>query len=316
MADKPSISYVLLAVCTYRRPNMLKNTLESVNCLQLPENIKVEILVVDNDSEKSAFQVVENSKSLIKLKINYVAEEKRGLANARNRVLEEAINLKASHIFMFDDDEILTPEALLAHINLYENNENCIISSGIVINEFLEDTPKYIKDNVVFKKRTTKKTGQIRNSCASGNVFIPTEVALDGLRFSTDFILMGGEDGDFFRRASEAEFTIVQNTDSLIYEHVSKERSTVKYVLKRAYYNGYSGSFNKFKENKKRYVSLFYIIKLIFVFLIDIILLAPSIFLGLSAFVNCLSMCFRTYGKIYGAIKNKPINFYQKTYGN
>lgn len=316
MADKPSISYVLLAVCTYKRPNMLKNTLESFKDLLLPDGVKVEALVVDNDGEKSALQVVEDSRSLIGLKINYVTEEKRGLANARNRVLEEAIKFNASHIFIFDDDETLTPQALMAHVNLYNNDENCIISSGIVLNKFSEDTPKYIKDNIVFKRRTTKQTGQVKKSCASGNVFIPTSVASAGLRFSSEFVLMGGEDGEFFRRASEAGFTIVQNTDSLIYEHVSKERSTIKYVLKRAYYNGYSGSFLKFKENKKTGVLLLYVTKLIFVFLLDIILLAPSIFLGLSAFVNLLSMCFRTYGKIYGAIKNKPINFYQKTYGN
>ena len=271
--NKPQITFILIAVCTYKRPNMLKNALESLNSLIIPDNLRTEILIVDNDCDKTAFEVSEELKKTSKLNINYITETKRGLASARNRVLEESIKLGASHIFMFDDDEIMTPSALQAHVNLYNNNPDCLISSGIVLNKFSSETPKYIQKNIVFKHKTTKKTGQIKSSCASGNVFVPIELAKSGLRFSEEFLLMGGEDGDFFARASQNGFTIVQNTESLIYEDVSKERAQIKYVLKRAFYNGYSGSFLKFKNTKKHRFS--YITKLFFVLLTDIILLIP-----------------------------------------
>ncbi len=312
--NKPEITYILLAICTYKRPNMLKNAINSVNGLQIPDNIRTEVLIVDNDKEKSAFETIQELQKTIKLKINYISEEKRGLASARNRVLEEGISRNASHIFMFDDDEILTPTALEAHINLYRNDSNCLISSGIVLNKFSPDTPKYIQKNIVFKHRTTRKTGQIKSSCASGNVFIPVELTKSGLRFSEEFLLMGGEDGDFFSRASKEGWTIVQNTDSLIYEDVSKERSTIKYILKRAYYNGYSSSYLKFKESKKHGFS--YILKLLFVLFADIIILIPSLFFGLSVFFNVLSMSTKTLGKTQGILKNSPMEFYSKVYGN
>lgn len=312
--NKPEITYILLAICTYKRPNMLKNAINSVNELILPENITTEVLIVDNDSEKSAFETVQELQKTTKLNINYVSEEKRGLASARNRVLEEGISRNASHIFMFDDDEILTPSALQTHIDLYKNNPDCLISSGIVLNKFSSETPKYIQKNIVFKHKTTRKTGQIKSSCASGNVFIPVELAKSGLRFSEEFLLMGGEDGDFFSRASKDGWTIVQNTDSLIYEDVSKERATIKYVLRRAYYNGYSGSFLKFKESKKHRFS--YVLKLIFVLFTNIILILPSLFFGLSVFFNVLSMSAKTLGKIQGAVKNSPMEFYSKVYGS
>ncbi len=312
--NKPEITYILLAICTYKRPNMLKNAINSVKELIIPKDIRTEILIVDNDSEKSAFETVQELKKTTKLNINYVSEEKRGLASARNRVLEEAISRGYSHIFMFDDDEILTPSALQTHFDLYKNNPDCLISSGVVLNKFSPDTPKYIQKNIVFKHKTTKKTGQIKSSCASGNVFIPTETAKSGLRFSEEFLLMGGEDGDFFSRASKDGWTIVQNSDSIIYEDVSKERATVKYVLKRAYYNGYSSSFLKFKENRKHRFS--YITKLIFVLLSDTILLLPSMFFGLSVFFNILSLSAKTLGKIQGALKNSPMEFYSEVYGS
>lgn len=312
--DKPQITFILIAVCTYKRPNMLKNAVNSIHELIIPENLRTEILIVDNDSEKTAFEVSEELKKTSELNINYVCETKRGLASARNRVLEESINLGASHIFMFDDDEIMTPSALQAHVDLYNKNADCLISSGIVLNKFSPDTPKYIQKNIVFKHKTTKKTGQIKSSCASGNVFVPVELAKSGLRFSEEFLLMGGEDGDFFARASQNGFTIVQNTESLIYEDVSKERTTINYVLKRAYYNGYSGSFLKFKNTKKHRFS--YILKLLFVFLLDVILIIPSLFFGLSVFFNVLSMTSKTMGKIQGALKNSPMEFYSKVYGS
>ena len=46
---KPEIKYVLLALCTCKRPVMLKNALFSTNNLIVQSNLKVEILVIDND---------------------------------------------------------------------------------------------------------------------------------------------------------------------------------------------------------------------------------------------------------------------------
>lgn len=316
--NKTKIEFILLAICTYKRPNMLKNAISSAKLLIVPKDIKIEMLVVDNDIEQSAKNCIEKIRNEIPFKINYVAEGKRGLSNARNRVLEEAVKLGATHISMYDDDEILTAETLAAHIRLYKDNPDCLISSGIVLNKFSPNTPRYIENNLIFKHKTTKKTGQIKSSCASGNVFIPVEMikSNNDLRFSIEFQFMGGEDGEFFSRASKKGYTIVQNTDSLIWEDVSKERSTLKYVLKRAYYNGYSGSYLKFKD-KKSFGKIFpYITKFLFVILLNLICLIPSLLFGFTAFINVLSMCAKTSGKICGAVNSSPFNFYGKIYGS
>jgi len=316
--EKTEIKYILLAICTYKRPNMFKNALLSVNNLKLPDDIKVEFLVVDNDSEGSAKEVVEDVQRSINLKINYVTEEKRGLSNARNRVLEEAINLGATHISMFDDDELLTENSLMAHIELYNKDENCHISSGVVLNKFSPETKNYIKNNIVFKQKTTKKTGLIKSSCASGNVFIPVAILKDNpeLRFFSEFQFMGGEDGEFFSRASKLGCTIVQNSESLILEDVSKERATVKYLLNRAFYNGFSGSYLRFREDKSFFKVVPYLLKLCFVLIFDLIILIPSLLFGLTLFFNVLSMCAKTSGKIKAVFANTPLNFYSKTYGD
>ena len=59
-AIKTEIEFVLISCCTCKRPHMLSVALQSVSGLNFCENIKVELLVVDNDENESAKTVVEN----------------------------------------------------------------------------------------------------------------------------------------------------------------------------------------------------------------------------------------------------------------
>ena len=221
---KPEVSFVLLSCCTCKRPQMLNETLKSIFDLHLPKNIKTEILIVDNDKDESAKDTVLNWQNK-GITIYYTVEPERGIAFARNRVLTEAIKLNASHILFFDDDEVLTPDCLINHIDLYNTNKDAYISSGPTVNKFMENFPKYITRHLVFKQKYTKKTGQKKEDCACGNVFFPVSVAKDfNLRFSTEYKYMGGEDGDFFYRASSAGFNIIWNKEAVIEEMVTKEQ--------------------------------------------------------------------------------------------
>ena len=315
MEQKPQIEYIVLACCTCMRPKMLKNCLDSIRDLVLPDGIKTEILVIDNDKNESARAVIEEYNRTSSLCCHYVCEEKRGLVYARNRLLEEALKLGASHVMLFDDDEILTQNALTEHIKLYNTNKDALISSGIVLNKFEEKAPNYIKKNIAFKQKTTRKTGQIKTSCASGNVFFPAEMLKDGLRFSEKYIFMGGEDGDFFGRASKLGYTIVQNSDSLLYESVTEARANLRYILKKSYYNGFAASYFKFQKNNKKLKKYFYVFKQLITLVFDLLLIIPSIIFGLTGFWNLIAMTVRTTGKITGALQSKPISFYNTIYG-
>ena len=115
---KEKIEFILIALCTCKRPKMLSVALDAVKNLNIPNNIKTEVLVIDNDEKETGRQTVEEYKDKMPLPLNYFVEPQRGIANARNRLLEEAINLGATHIAMFDDDESLDENWLLKHIEL------------------------------------------------------------------------------------------------------------------------------------------------------------------------------------------------------
>lgn len=313
---KPQISYVLISICTCKRPKMLRNSLLSINQLVIPENFKVEVLITDNDPEASARSTVDEFKEEFNGNVHYFIEPERGISNARNRVLQEAINLGASHILFFDDDELLDKNCLAEHTNFYNSNPNAYIISGPTPNIFKEKYPSYITKHMVFKQRTSKKTGQILTECAAGNVFFPVCIAKEyGLRFSEEYKYMGGEDGQFFNKAYEIGFTIVWNNNAIIYEVVPPARANISYILKKCYYNGYAGAYRKLKDNKSKFKKIIYIIKSCFVLFINILLCIPSIILGLTVFFNVMGVCFKTKGKIDSMINNTTYNFYEKIYG-
>lgn len=313
---KIPIDFVCLTCCTCKRPKMLEKSLNSIKELIIPQNIRVEILVVDNDSEKSAEKTVEKIKQELNIPIHYKIEIERGISNARNKALEEVLELGASHILFFDDDEILDRNCLIEHINLYQNNKDTVISTGPTINKFIDKLPSYITKHLVFKQKTSKRTGQIIDHSACGNVFFPVSLIKDyNLRFSKEYTFMGGEDGDFFKRAFALGFTIVWNNEAVIYEMISKSRGNINWILKKCYYNGYAGIMLKIKNEKNILNKLFILSKQLIVLIINCIILIPSIFFGLTNFLNILGIMIRTKGKIDAIIKTKPIDFYRNIYG-
>ncbi len=313
---KTPVTFVCLACCTCKRPKMLKKTLDSISNLKIPDNLRVELVITDNDEYESAKEVVEEMQPKLKIPVYYIIQKKRGISNARNKTLEEIIRLNASHVLFFDDDELLDENCLIEHINLYKTNAKALISSGPTITVFLDKLPSFITKHMVFKQKSSKKTGQERQDCACGNVFFPVSLIKDfNLRFADEYVFMGGEDGDFFKKASKLGFTIVWNNDAIIYEMVSKSKGNLKWIFKKCYYNGYAGGMSKFKNDKNKIKRIVYIIKQFFVLIINLILLAPSLIFGLTAFFNRLGTCLRTQGKILAAVFLKPIDFYRNIYG-
>jgi len=311
--QKEQINFILLSCCTYKRPFQLKSLLKSINELILPLSVRIEVLIIDNDKKQTAKEVVEEYQKILNLKINYFVEENPGLTNARNRLLNEAINLNATHLFLFDDDEILDKNSLMEHINLYNKYEEDIICSGIAINTFENNIPKYIQKNMIFKKGTNKKTGLVKSSCATDNAFIPVKLIRDNdLRFSKEFNFSGGEDMDFTQKAFQLGYKIIQNTESIVYEPVLFERATVKYIIKRAYFAGFCGPYAKFQKQKNILKQFLYLINLLFVLLFNFILLIFSILGGFTNLLNIFTKMVKTLGKIGGTLQLKQIDFYKQ----
>ena len=309
---------ILISVCTYLRPNMLERALNCIIELKMPEDILVEILIVDNDKNLSAKNIVEKFKDISPYKIYYKNEPERGLSNARNKVLTSALELNADYIACFDDDDTPDNNWIFALWNFEKEMQAKtgipIIVTGPAFSRFDKTYPKYITMN--FRSKTTKKTGQLRHTAATGNVLIPIDVVKSGVFFDTCYKFMGGEDGEFFQKAQTYGFKIYWCNEAIIYENITEEKANIKRILKRYFYNGFSNVFFELKKMD----SILYRLKITMKAFINILfcsLILPfSIIFGLVGFFGVLSSILKSAGKFYALIRKTPLNFYENTIGN
>ncbi len=313
---KPEIKSIAISCNTFLRPEILEKTLNSIASLNIPDNIAIKVLVVDNDAKASAQPVIDKIKPDFPFEISYFVEEKRGLANARNRLLKEAINLDVTHIAILDDDDIADVDWIINLVDLYNTQDNAYIISGPEYCTFDGEFPTYLTNNNIFVKKTSKKKGEIRKVCSTHNAFFPLKIVKeDGIWFDSSFVFMGGEDGDFFYRAGKAGYTIVFNPDAIVREINGKDRVNIKWILSRNYYNGYSGSYLQYKTRPKKIKRFMYLIKIFFICLLNLLIIPFSVICGPTVFLNILGLSCKNTGKLMGLIKLQPLNYYKHLNG-
>jgi succinoglycan biosynthesis protein ExoM len=104
-----------LTICipTYRRPLMLKQLLFSIfeNKMDISLINEMDIIIVDNDIEKSAETIVNsiNEGADRAKKLLYYNYAVKGLSHVRNELLNQALLLNPDFIIFIDDDEFVTP---------------------------------------------------------------------------------------------------------------------------------------------------------------------------------------------------------------
>ncbi|CZF80045.1 Glycosyl transferase family 2 [Grimontia celer] len=223
---------ITIGICTFKRP-FLEKTLESVKKAIEYANAKVNVLIVDNDPNQSARQLV-CSMTHKQTRFTYVSEPRSGIAFARNRVLSET---NTKWLLFIDDDETVDKEWLLNYINII-NGSDFTAAIGPVVTQY----PNYVDDVIVksrvLDRRTFPHLNEI-NHGATNNCLIDLEFAnKNNIKFDTDFNFYG-EDSDFFERISKTG-KIIWNQHSIVYEPVTKDRARKEWIVSRLYKNGYN----------------------------------------------------------------------------
>src|ERR1035437_7164548 len=105
---------VTLAICTFNRAPILKETLEQVCNLRISPSVDLEVLVVDNNSTDSTPDVL--SEMSARLPLRGLREPKPGQSHARNLVLREA---RGQFILWTDDDVLLENDWLTVILDTF-----------------------------------------------------------------------------------------------------------------------------------------------------------------------------------------------------
>jgi succinoglycan biosynthesis protein ExoM len=219
---------VVICVPTFRRPQSLKRLLGAIAALKT--DAAVAVLVADNDIEAHAgFDLVAATAPGFRFPLRAVIAHKRGIAQVRNTLIEEALQEKPRFIAMIDDDEWPEAHWLEAFLRAAEKTK-----AGVLQGSILFDHPA--------QADIVRADGPCAMLQGAGNLVIRREVleAMARPWFDPDFALGGGEDHDFFVRARQAGVTFAWADDARCFGEVPQSRATLSWRLARAYSVGNS----------------------------------------------------------------------------
>ena len=227
--------FLLLGLCTYRRPLLLREALESLTKLQIPLGLRVDFLLVDNEepASSSARQILNKMKQELPFDhVEYEKEERRGISHARNRVIERALEKGAHFIAFFDDDARVAPD-WLERMYHYFKKEGGEVITGPQKTLLPPKAPAWAYRSE-FLQAMRFTTGTKRPWAATHNVFFAIKLVREwGLRFDSSFALSGGDDQFFFMQAVQKGARIHWLEEAVVTEKIAPERLELGWILKR-----------------------------------------------------------------------------------
>ena len=228
---------ISVCICTYKRPEFLTRLLRDLASQETEGQFGFSIVVVNNDSSRSAEAVVSSFAAASPIPVLYSVEPRQNIALARNRAIE---NADGEFIAFIDDDEFPTKRWLLTLFQaLKEYNVDGVL--GPVKPHFDVEPPRWVVKTKLYD-RPSYPTGLVIDwkKGRTGNVLLRRAIidAGDGPAFRPEF--RTGEDQDFFRRMIEKGCRFIWCHEALAYEVVPPMRWKRRIILKRALLSGAS----------------------------------------------------------------------------
>lgn len=222
---------VVIAVATYRRPDLLAGLLASLE--DCDASVELRVVVVDNDAQATGRAAAEASG----LPLTYVVEPVAGIAQARNRALDELTEQDDAVVFV-DDDERVRHVWLDSLVEGWRR-EGTEIVTGPVISVFAADCPRWIVEGG-FIQRARYASGTRMPVAATNNTLLALEAwrRAGSPRFDEAFSETGGSDTEFFGRLHDAGFEIAWIDDAVVEEDVPSSRANLRWIWRRAVRGG------------------------------------------------------------------------------
>lgn len=227
---------VTVAIPTFRRPDLLHLCLEEVirQCTEL--SIVVEVIVVDNDPDRSAEQVI--SALAVFHPVRYINEPTPGIAAVRDTAVNSA---EDSRLLVFiDDDEVPSPGWLSNLLRYWQSSQVAAVAGPqeLVLPDPIPD-PWVVASGVFDSVR--HPTGRRGKGASSANLLLDLHFLREhNISFDRGLGLRGGEDTMLTHRITAAGGLIEWCDEAIVVELVPPERVTRAWMRRRSFRSGAS----------------------------------------------------------------------------
>jgi succinoglycan biosynthesis protein ExoM len=241
----PGLGHIALAVCTRGRPRMLAAALASLARLG-SSGRNVIVIVVHNDPGMRETPALEAAlPALPDFHVIQLIEPQTGIAQARNRAIEEALQRGCRWLAFLDDDEVADQDWLDALLRTAERRRLVLVGGPVRMLPPPEDAT--IQERIVWRgvsrrfadieRRSARKAAETRD----GGITIVTNnwlcdldfIRRHNLRFDGETATAGGEDTQFHRDVIGLGGATGWAPEAVVHEEWPRERLTLAYQRRR-----------------------------------------------------------------------------------
>lgn len=224
-----------VGVCTFKRESVVE-TLQSLGAQVLPPQVRMRVIVADNEPTPAAEQRVRAAAAACGLNLHYVHAPAHNISIARNAILDA---LTGDFLAFIDDDQVAAPD-WIARLVAAIQREACDAVLGPVTAVYGDDAPGWVAAGDFHSFEPTFVSGRILKGYTC-NVLIRSEaIRRNGLRFDLSLGRTGGEDDDFFYQLTDAGGVIGYAPLAHVSEPVPPSRTSLGWLLKRSFRTGQS----------------------------------------------------------------------------
>ena len=235
---------ITIAICTWNRCALLKETLEQISRLAIPRDVEWELLVVNNNSTDATAEVLESFAT--RVPVRAVLEVEPGLSNARNRAVREATG---EYILWTDDDVLVDEQWMSAYHNAFLRWPEAAIFGGNVEPWFAGTPPQWL-----LRVWSRVATAYASRELGEQSVSLSNEVLPFGANFAVRTVeqrrylydprlgvkpgsVMGGEETTVVKSMLADGIVGRWVPAARVRHYIPEARQTIEYL--RKYYRGY-----------------------------------------------------------------------------
>ena len=130
---------ITVAICTWNRSALLRQTLEQLTRLRIPREVSWELLIVNNNSTDATDDVVESFAG--RLPVRCLAEPTPGKSHALNRAVRHACG---RYILFTDDDALVDSDWVSAYIEAFRRWPDAAVFGGPIEPWFAGNPPSWL----------------------------------------------------------------------------------------------------------------------------------------------------------------------------
>ena len=227
-----------ICIATYKRPELLKKLLESINAADRPSNISIELRIVDNDKAGSAKKIVEGFSRSAKdfIEIRYSIESRQNIAHARNTAIEQG----TADAFLFVDDDEFVSKQWLTAFSHSDSQYPADAQFGPVVGLLAKDSKAWMTRGSFYDKAVARTGTSINwNETRTSNTLVQAEwFTKRGFRFDPKLGRSGGSDSDLFARMEAEGATFITSAEAVVSEFVPNSRAQFSWLWNRYFRNG------------------------------------------------------------------------------